>query len=130
MLIPISKKKTKHGYRPRAIVKELVLGDSGVDSENAQQVLSSIEALNKAKIYIEDFRSTNFINGRLYNFSMSRTEPHELLAATHDWKLPHIHVGDLVKFDAMIEREGVNTTVRALRNVKYCKKLRSSNRRP
>lgn len=108
----------RNAYPLRAIVKEFVDGDLGVPSTRsggARMLLGRIKALNRMGVYNGDIRSSNIKNGLLLDFGLARTEPHCLF---HE-RLPAMHVTgmkheDLVKFDEMIEEEGVKTRVRAL----------------
>jgi hypothetical protein len=67
----------KEDGRVRALVKEFVPGDSGVNSKTARKILRDIRALNKLGIYIGDVRADNFKAGRLVDFGSSQTaKPH------------------------------------------------------
>lgn len=117
--------KAEGGCRPRAIVKDLVLGDSGIDKKSARRILRGIKALNKVKIYNQDIRLDNFKDGQIVDFGSSWTEPHGLLDALHERAVQSTKIRDLVRFDEMIRNEEIQTDVRAMRNTQYCKKLRS-----
>ncbi|KAJ4328225.1 hypothetical protein N0V84_001265 [Fusarium piperis] len=113
------------GCRPRAIVKDFVPGDSGVNDKSASKILRNIRALNREKIYNRDIRVDNFRNGQLVDFGSSWTEPHALMDALSARDVRGQKASDLALFDDMIEEEGIATKVRALPNSEYCSKLRS-----
>lgn len=113
----------------RAIVKEFVEGEAGVPRTKfgARTLLGKIKALNKIGVYNGDIPSANIKNGLLLDFGLARTEPHCIF---HE-RLPPGEVDgmkheDLVKFDEMIEEEGIRTKIVALpfRDFGYCQKLR------
>jgi len=110
--------------RVRAIVKDFVPGDAGVNAGSVRQILRDIRALNKLGVYVGDVRTDNFKAGKLVDFGLSFTEPHCIMEALslHD---KDVRLGDLVMFDEMVAEEGLATTVRALPNRRYCSKLRS-----
>ncbi|RSL50251.1 hypothetical protein CEP54_012019 [Fusarium duplospermum] len=113
------------GCRPRAIVKDYVPGDTGVNKKSARKILRGIRDLNKLKIYNKDIRIDNFRNGQLVDFGSSWTEPHALMDALGAQDVSDHKVADLALFDEMIEEEEIETKVRGLPNPEYCSKLRS-----
>ncbi|KAM0440767.1 hypothetical protein ACHAPT_000068 [Fusarium lateritium] len=113
------------GCRPRAIVKDFVPGDPGVNDKSAKKILSGIRALNRLKVYNKDIRIDNFRGGKLVDFGSSWTEPHALLDALGAQDIRDNKAADLALFDEMIEDEGIETQVRGLPNPEYCSKLRS-----
>jgi hypothetical protein len=115
----------KEDGRVRAIVKDFIPGDSGVNARNLRQILRDIRALNKLGIYVGDVRADNFKEGKVVDFGLSSTEPHCILDSLNEEGLMDAKLEDLVMFDDMVVEEGLVTTVRAMPNMKYCSKLRS-----
>lgn len=114
--------------RVRAIVKEFVPGDSGVNTRNLREILRDIRALNKLRIYVGDIRADNFKAGKIVDFGLSSTEPHCIMESLDDVGLRDSKLVDLVMFDDMVEEEGLVTAVRAMPDMEYCSKLRSWSR--
>lgn len=116
----------KEGGRVRAIVKEFVPGDAGINTDRSlRKILRDIRSLNKLGIYVRDIRADNFRAGQLVNFGLSHTEPHCVLDSLDEVMTRHYRVEDLVMFDNMVAEEGLVTNVRAMPNTAYCLKLRS-----
>ena len=115
--------------RVRAIVKEFVPGDSGVNAGNLREILRDIRALNKLGIYVGDVRADNFKGGKVVDFGLSSTVPHCILKSMDEVRLRHAKLVDLVMFDDMVEEGGLVTTFRAMPNMEYCSKLRSWSKR-
>jgi hypothetical protein len=65
--------------RVRAIAKDFVPGDTGVNAGSLHGILRDIRALNEFGIYVCDVRTDNFKAGKYVDFGLSLTEPH--------WKL-------------------------------------------
>lgn len=120
----------KQGRPVRAIVKELVSAEPGVNEASIGVLLKNIRFLNKKlKIYNRDIRKQNYIDGKLFDFGCSRTEPHCLINDSLDKsEAKAVEFIDLNHFDDMIEDEQIETPVRAMCNWEYCKKLRSRSR--
>jgi hypothetical protein len=114
--------------RVRAIVKDFVPGDSGVNTKNLRGILRDIRALNKLGIYIGDVRADNFKGGKLVDFGSSSTVPHCIMESLDQEGLMDEKFKDLVGFDEMVVEEELVTKVRAMPNPKYCSKLRSWSR--
>jgi hypothetical protein len=113
------------GGRVRAIVKDLVLEDTGVNRRSLGKILRNIRTLNRLGIYNKDIRAENFKGGRLVDFGSSWTEPHCILSALDEEEARDSRLEDLVRFDEMVTEEGITTDVRAMPNLDYCQKLRS-----
>ncbi len=111
--------------RVRAIVKDFVPADAGVNTRSLRKILRDIRSLNKLGVYIRDIRADNFKAGQLVDFGLSRTEPHCVLDSLDEVAAWHSNVEDLVMFDNMVAEEGLVTNVRAMPNTAYCLKLRS-----
>lgn len=111
--------------RVRAIFKDFVPGDIGVNAGNLREILRDIRALNKLGIYVADVRADNFRGGKLIDFGSSSTEPHCILDSLDEEGLIDAKLEDLVMFDDMVVEEGLVITVRAMPNMKVCSKLRS-----
>ncbi|KAK3291896.1 kinetochore Sim4 complex subunit FTA2-domain-containing protein [Chaetomium fimeti] len=111
--------------RARAIIKDFVPGDAGVNVGNLREILRDIRALNKLGIYVSDVRTDNFKAGKIVDFGLSSTEPHCIMKALDEVGLRDLKLEDLVMFDEMVVEEGLVTTVRAMPNMEYCSKLRS-----
>lgn len=116
------------GCRARAIVKDLALGDSGVNQKNIKRILQGIKSLNKLKIYNLDIRADNYRNGQIVDFGSSWTEPHGLLNALDMEAAQEKKLADLANFDDMVEENDIETDARGLPNVDFCKRLRSWNK--
>lgn len=114
------------GGRVRAIVKDLALSHTSVNSRNVRAALERVRKLNELQIYNRDIRAENFVGGKLVDFGSSWTEPHVILNALEPDEAEDSRLEDLVMFDDMIEEEDIKTrpAVRALANVEYRKKLR------
>jgi hypothetical protein len=115
----------KENGQVRAIVKDFVPGDSGVNQKSIRGILRDIRALNKLGIYVGDVRADNFRGGKLVDFGLSSTEPHCIMKALDKVGLRETKLEDLVMFDEMVIAEGLDTTVRAMPNKEYRAKLRS-----
>jgi hypothetical protein len=115
----------KEDGQVRAIVKDFVPGDSGVNQKSIRGILRDIRALNKLGIYVGDVRADNFRGGKLVDFGLSSTEPHCIMKALDNVGLRETKLEDLVMFDEMVIAEGLDTTVRAMPNKEYRAKLRS-----
>ena len=128
--LPPQDDRYQHGRPVRAIVKEFVSAGPGVDKTSLRLLLKNIRFLNKKlKIYNRDIRKENYIDGKLFDFGCSRTERHCLIYDSLDkTEITEIGYTDLNRFDRMVEAEQIETTVRAMYNRKYCKKLRSRSR--
>ncbi|KAH6847092.1 kinetochore Sim4 complex subunit FTA2-domain-containing protein [Chaetomium sp. MPI-CAGE-AT-0009] len=111
--------------RVRAIVKDFVPGDSGVNAGNIRQILRDIRALNRLGIYVGDVRADNFKAGKIVDFGLSSTVPHCIMKSLDEVGLRDSKLEDLVMFDEMVVEEGLVTTVKAMPNMEYCSKLRS-----
>ena len=111
--------------RVRAIVKDFVPADAGINTRTLRRILRDIRSLNKLGIYVRDIRTDNFKAGQLVDFGLSRTEPHCVLDSLDEMAAWHSKVEDLVMFDNMVAEEGLVTNVRAMPNTAYCLKLRS-----
>ena len=114
--------------RVRAIVKDFIPGDAGVNAGRLREILRDIRALNKLGIYVGDVRTDNFRAGKLVDLGMSSTEPHCIMKSLGKVGLRDLKLEDLVMFDYMVAEEGLSTTVRAMPNMEYCSKLRSWSR--
>ena len=114
------------GGRVRAIVKDLALSHTSVNSRNVRAALERVRKLNELQIYNRDIRAENFVGGKLVDFGSSWTEPHIILDALEPDDVEDSRLEDLVMFDDMIEEEEIKTRpkVRALANVEYRKNLR------
>lgn len=111
--------------RVRAILKDFVPGDAGVDAGSLRGILRDIRALNKLGIYVGDVRTDNYKAGKLVDFGLSSTEPHCIMKSLDEVGLRDSKLEDLVMFDEMVAEEGLATSVRAMPNMEYCSKLRS-----
>jgi hypothetical protein len=111
--------------RVRAIVKDFVPGDAGVNAGSLREILRDIRALNKLGIYVSDVRTDNFKAGKIVDFGSSSTEPHCIIKSLDEVGLRDSKLEDLVMFDEMVVEEGLVTTVKAMPNMEYCSKLRS-----
>ena len=112
----------------RATVKDLAPRDNGVNARSARKILRDIRWLKKLKIYNRDIRVENFKNGQLVDFGSAVTEPHCILSALDkifEEEAEDTRLEDLVMFEDMIAEEGLETEVRAMPNLCYCRKLRS-----
>ena len=113
--------------RVRAIVKELASQDSGVNTKSIGKILGDIKQLNELGIYHRDIRRHNFKDGKLVDFGSAWTEPHCFMHSADTEEPGETRLGDLVMFDNMVDLERIKTTVRAMPNSSYCKKLRSNS---
>lgn len=104
---PKYQRATAGGYRVRAIVKDLVSSDSGVDEKSLWKVLSGITNLNRHGIFNMDIRIDNFRDGKIVDFGSSWTEPHALLDALDDEAAEEHRLTDRVMFDEMVEQEEI-----------------------
>lgn len=114
--------------RVRAIVKDFIPGDAGVNAGSLHGILRDLRALHKLGIYIGDVRTDNFKEGKVVDFGLSSTEPHCIMKSLDEVGLRDLKLEDLVMFDEMVSQKGLVTTVRAMPNMEYCSKLRSWSR--
>jgi hypothetical protein len=115
------------GGRVRAIVKDLAISTTSVNSRNVRAALRRVKKLNELQIYNRDILAENFVSGRLVDFGSSWTEPHIILDALKPDDAEDKRLKDLVNFDDMIEEEEIKTRprLRVLPNMEYRKKLRA-----
>jgi hypothetical protein len=108
----------------RALVKELVEVDLPLTDTLLKQMLKDLRALRKMKIYQQDIYPWNYKGGRLVDFSAAFTKPHFMLEIRSPLEIQGFLIRDLVMFDKMVQESNVKTSVRALPNQEYRKKLR------
>lgn len=113
----------------RAIVKKLASSNSGLNKDSVGRMLKNIRELNRLKIYNKDIRKDNFRDGKLVDFGSSWTEPHCFMGDSNILNATETRIGDLVRFDEMVDMEGIISKWRAMPNWTYKKKLRSYTKR-
>uniref|UniRef100_A0A1Y1MH60 Protein kinase domain-containing protein n=1 Tax=Photinus pyralis TaxID=7054 RepID=A0A1Y1MH60_PHOPY len=92
-------------------------------------MLKNIRELNRLKIYNKDIRKDDFRDGKLVDFGSSWTEPHCFMGDSNILNATETRIGDLVRFDEMVDMEGIISKWRAMPNWTYKKKLRSYTKR-
>ncbi|KAL8785398.1 MAG: hypothetical protein Q9195_008658 [Heterodermia aff. obscurata] len=109
----------------RAIVKDLVKEDIPLTTRVLRRMKKDLKEIRKQGVYPTDVKARNYKGGLLVDFSTAMTEPHYLFEIMPDWRVKTYQNEDLFEFDAMVEDEEVKTTVRAMPNPHYLRKLRS-----
>ncbi|KAI1117617.1 kinetochore Sim4 complex subunit FTA2-domain-containing protein [Nemania sp. NC0429] len=110
----------------RALVKELVT--SPISVLNPSRMVGDLKKLRKLGIYVRDIYARNYKAGFLVDFSIAWTAPHWCLIEISPFQRELFKNEELGMFDWMMKEEGIKTFVRARRNRKYCRKLRSSDK--
>jgi hypothetical protein len=93
---------------------------------NPMKMLRDLRKLRAIGVYARDIYARNYKNGLLVDFSIVWTEPYWLRKLIQGEQLVFRRNSELFLFDEMIKAEGIKTTARATRNMRYCRKLRSS----
>ena len=109
----------------RAIVKDLVMDDLPLTARVAKKMKRDLWLIRKQGIYPVDIKARNYKRGLLVDFSTAMTEPHYLFEIKPDWQVRMYKNEDLFAFDSMMEDEKVKTSLRAMPNSDYLRKLRS-----
>lgn len=112
----------------RAIVKELILKDAPLTGRVADRILRDMKRMRRCGIYSDDVHARNYRNGLLVDMSLAMTEPFYLFKIRpgkreKSWKDNELHM-----WEEMVKRHQLNVRSRALRNEKFCKKLRSRDK--
>lgn len=102
----------------RAIVKELVL------KEIADKILRDTKRIRRCGVYPGDIRPRNYKGGLLVDFDVARTEPYYVFDIRPGKQTLKMKNRDLYTWEAMRKELGLNTRLRAVREVEYCKKFR------
>ena len=91
----------------RAIVKELVKSKNRLIG--VAQMREDLFTLHGIGVFVEDIQENNFINGKLIDFSRSRTRPHIMLDPDiRSQNLIGQEIeGESLTFDRMVERAGL-----------------------
>ena len=108
----------------RAIVKELVLKDVPLTAKIADKILTDTKRMRRCGVYPGDIRPRNYKGGLLVDFGVARTEPYYMFDIRPGRQTLKMKSGDLYMWEAMRKELGLNTRLRAVRDVEYCKKLR------
>lgn len=89
-------------------------------------MLRDLKKLREIGIYQRDLYERNYKDGLLVDFSIAWTKPHWLLGLMGGGQLKAKTNDELYLFDDMMEEHRL-LRIRATRNYKYCRKLRSSD---
>lgn len=108
----------------RAIVKELILKDVLLTGKVADRILRDTKRMRRCGIYPGDVRPRNYKNGLLVDMSAARTEPYYLFNIRPVQQVEKMKNRDLYMWEAMVEEGNLQTLLRAVRNEKYCARLR------
>lgn len=99
----------------RAIVKELVLKDVPLTAKIADKILTDTKRMR---------RCGDYKGGLLVDFGVARTEPYYMFNIRPGKQTLKMKNRDLYMWEAMRKELGLNTRLRAVRDVEYCKKFR------
>lgn len=108
----------------RAILKEFIPDEGPLTDKIVKRILRDLKKMRKQGVYPMDIAARNYKAGLLIDFDAARTEPHFLFQIRPRYQVDHYKEMDFVRFDQMIEDEGIKTSVRALPNDDYLEKLR------
>ncbi|KAL9615677.1 MAG: hypothetical protein Q9160_009342 [Pyrenula sp. 1 TL-2023] len=108
----------------RALVKKLV--DSPKAIVRPDKMLKDLKKLRCIPVFQRDMYARNYKDGMLVDFSMAWAEPHWHMSMIKGGQLILEKNSELYLFDEMIADAGIKTTVRATKDHKSCRKLRSS----
>lgn len=106
----------------RAIVKQFV--DSKKSVVNPAKMLRDLKKLRSLGVFQRDVCDRNYKDGLLVDFSVAWTEPFWRMKLMGEIPLRIMLEDELFQFDEMIQTSGIKTTVRAMPNLSYRKKLR------
>lgn len=109
----------------RAIIKELVLEDVPLTAKIADKILTDTKRMRRCGVYPGDIRPRNYKGGLLVDFGVARTEPYYMFNIRPGKQTLKMKNRDLYMWEAMRKELGLNTRLRAVRDVEYCKKFRS-----
>lgn len=114
----------------RAIVKELARSKKRLT--RVAQMREDLLALHDMRIYVQDIREDNYINGKLVDFSHSWTDPHMMLdpKIRSQERINDDIEGDLLTFDRMLEEAGIRSRLKALPGSNEPGRLRSKITKP
>lgn len=108
----------------RAIVKDLILKDVPLTGKVADKILRDTKRMRRCGIYPGDVCPRNYKNGLLVDMSAARTEPYYLFNIRPVEQVRKMKNRDLYMWEAMVEENNLQTLLRAVRDEKYCAKLR------
>ncbi|KAK4695883.1 hypothetical protein P7C71_g1944, partial [Lecanoromycetidae sp. Uapishka_2] len=112
----------------QAIVKDLISEDVPFNAQLAKKTLKDLKRMRRLGVYPLDITGRNYMDGLLVDMSIAMTKPHYLFEIKPKWEVKLLQRQDLLSWQSMMEEENVITWERAVRNPKYCKKLRSHKR--
>lgn len=110
-------------------MKELVLKDVPLTGKVADKILRDLKRMRSCGIYPGDIHVRNYKAGLLVDLSVARTEPYYLFELRRPKQVELMKRGDLYRWEEMVEKNNVNTRLRAVRNHSYCAKLRPRKRK-
>ena len=114
----------------RAIVKKLIR--SKKQFSMIPQMREDLYALHDMGVYVQDIRKDNYMDGKLVDFSRSRTRPHSLLDQNIRSQnlIGRELLGDLKAFDRMLLEAGIRTRENALPGSSELCRLRPRPKKP
>lgn len=113
----------------RAIVKELVLKDVPLTAKIADKILTDTKRMRRCGVYPGDIFPRNYKGGLIVDLGSAMTEPYFMFDIRPGVQTLKMKKTDLYMWEAMRKELGLNTRLRAVRDVEYCKKLRSRKTR-
>ena len=110
----------------RAIVKKLIRDDVPLSKKSAAKMLRDLKNMRRVGVYPMDVQERNYKGGLLVDMSIAMVKPHYLFDIRPSWQVTEMfQKEDLRNFQTMINNAGINSTLRAMPNREYRKKLRS-----
>lgn len=105
------------------------MNDTPLTDNIADKILRDTKRMRRCGIYPGDVRIRNYKNGLLVDLSAARTEPFHLFDIRFAKQVAKMKNRDLYMWEDMVEENQVETSLRAVRNEKYCAKLRPHKKR-
>ena len=114
----------------RAIVKELIRSKKRFS--RVAQMREDLITLHNMGVYVEDIREDNYIDGKLVDFSRSRTRPHMMLDPDiRSQDLIDLEIrGESLTFDRMLNEAGIRPRMTALPRTNEIGRLRPKTKKP
>ncbi len=99
--------------------------DVPLTAKIADKILTDTKRMRRCGVYPGDIRPRNYKGGLLVDFGVARTEPYYMFNIRPGKQTLKMKNRDLYMWEAMRKELGLNTRLRAVRDVEYCKKFRS-----
>ena len=108
----------------RAIVKKLVRDDVVLNEKRLKKMHRDLKTMRRSGVYPMDVRLRNYRAGLFLDMSIAITKPHFSFEVRDTWYTASTQREDLQSFQKIISDSGIPTSLRAISNREYCKKVR------